>query len=211
MNSETGSKLGRPAYASRNGVRNRREELLETAAGLFSEKGFQGTSIREIAKQMQVSVSNLYHYFNNKEGLWMALLEYSIQELPARLEEAVVQGDSPLDAFKRLVYEHLHQSTLHQRESRMFLIENDELSEEGQRMNRKIQMRILNIYVKQLERLQSEGLVRTNNLKIMAFNILGVINWHLRWYRADGSMRAEEVHKEIVDFILHGAVPSSAT
>ncbi len=38
---------------------------------------------------MQVSVSNLYHYFNNKEGLWMALLEFSIQELPARLEEAV--------------------------------------------------------------------------------------------------------------------------
>lgn len=209
-NSESRNRVGRPAYASRNGVCNRRDELLETAVTLFSERGFQGTSIREIANQMEVSVSNLYHYFRNKEGLWMALLEYSIKELPVRLEEAVLKGSTPLESFKLLVYEHLHQSTLHQRESRMFLIENDNLSEEGRRTNRRIQMRILNIYVQQLERLKEAGLVETNNLKIMAFNILGVINWHLRWYRIDGSMSAGEVHKEIVDFILHGAVPSGA-
>ena len=208
--SDNVNRRGRPAIASRSGVRNRREELLETAVTLFSEKGFQGTSIREIAKQMDVSVSNLYHYFNNKEGLWMALLEYSIQELPIRLEEAVARGNTSLESFRHLVKEHLHQSTLHQRESRMFLIENDNLSEEGQRSNRRIQMRILNIYIRQLEKLQAEGVVRAGNLKIKAFNILGVINWHLRWYRADGSMSAEEVHKEIVDFILHGAVPEGA-
>lgn len=198
--------VGRPAYSSMNGVRNRREELLETALELFSEKGFQATSIREIASQMGVSVSNLYHYFNNKEGLWMALLEYSIKELPNRLEEAVSAGDSPLDSFKRLVYEHLHQSTLHQRESRMFLIENEDLSEEGRRKNRNIQMKILNIYVQQLERLKDEGLVSLKSTKIMAFNILGVINWHLRWYRADGDMPVDEVHKEILNFILYGVV-----
>ena len=38
-----------------------------------------------------------------------------------------------------------------------------------------------------------------------AFNLLGVINWHLRWYRPDGPLSEEAVHQEIVDFIMRGA------
>ena len=43
----------------------RREELLQAALDLFSENGFKGTSIRDIANSLGVSVSVIYHYFQN--------------------------------------------------------------------------------------------------------------------------------------------------
>jgi TetR/AcrR family transcriptional regulator len=54
---------------------NARERLLETAIGMFAEKGYAGTSVREIVEQAGVSKPVLYYYFKSKEGLFLAILE----------------------------------------------------------------------------------------------------------------------------------------
>lgn len=202
-----GRSVGRPPRIQGGRARaSTREELLETGVALFSERGFQGTSIRDIAKEMGVSLSNLYHYFKNKEGLWLAILEYSIKGLPEKLVNAAESGNDPLDSFTCLVREHLRQTVFHQRESRIFIIDSDRLSEEGKRLNREIQMRILYIYLDSLRNLKEAGLVRSNHLKILAFNILGSVNWYMRWYRPDGPMSAEQTIEEVVEFALFGVV-----
>ena len=50
-----------------------KERMIEVAIDLFSAKGYKGTSIRDIARAMGVSISNICHYFDNKEGLWLAI------------------------------------------------------------------------------------------------------------------------------------------
>jgi len=54
---------------------NARERLLVTAIGMFAEKGYAGTSVREIVEQAGVSKPVLYYYFQSKEGLFLAILE----------------------------------------------------------------------------------------------------------------------------------------
>ena len=54
---------------------NTRERLLETAIGMFADKGYAGTSVREIVEQAGVSKPVLYYYFQSKEGLFLAILE----------------------------------------------------------------------------------------------------------------------------------------
>jgi AcrR family transcriptional regulator len=54
---------------------NARQRLLETAIGMFAEKGYAGTSVREIVEQAGVSKPVLYYYFQSKEGLFLAILE----------------------------------------------------------------------------------------------------------------------------------------
>ena len=54
---------------------NARERLLETAIGIFAEKGYAGTSVREIVEQAGVSKPVLYYYFKSKEGLFLAILD----------------------------------------------------------------------------------------------------------------------------------------
>jgi len=52
-----------------------RERLLETAIGMFAEKGYAGTSVREIVEKAGVSKPVLYYYFKSKEGLFLAILD----------------------------------------------------------------------------------------------------------------------------------------
>lgn len=184
----------------------RREELLQTALDLFSENGFKGTSIRDIAKSMGVSVSVIYHYFQNKEGLWSELLEYSVKALPAKLEAALQCGGHSLERFRRLLRVHLSASDYYLKESKMFLISHDRLSVEGDKASREIQKRILDVYIGILEELRADGWVKAGNTKILAFNVLGVINWYLRWYQPDGPMSGDELYEEIITFVLYGAV-----
>lgn len=182
----------------------RRDEVLETAIDLFSERGYAGTSIRDIARAIDRSVSNVYHYFKNKEDLWLAILEYSVNGLPDKLREVAHGDGEPLERFTRLIKTHLESSVLHRRESKIFFIDEELLSPQGREINRRVQKEILDIYVEQLRILQSHNLVGTRHVKVLAFNILGTINWYLRWYQSRGGMSEEEAHQEIIDFVLHG-------
>lgn len=184
----------------------RREELLQAALDLFSENGFKGTSIRDIAKTLGVSVSVIYHYFQNKEGLWSEILEYSIKSLPGKLEAALNGGGHALERFRRLLRTHLAASAYYLKESKMFLISHDRMSVDGDKASKDIQKRILDIYVGILDELKQEGWVKAGNTKILAFNVLGVINWHLRWYRPDGHLTGDQLYDELITFILYGAV-----
>ncbi len=56
---------------------NARQRLLETATELFAEKGYAGTSVREIVDRAGVSKPVLYYYFKSKEGLFYAILEWA--------------------------------------------------------------------------------------------------------------------------------------
>jgi AcrR family transcriptional regulator len=70
---------------------NARERLLETAIDMFAEKGYAGTSVREIVEQAGVSKPVLYYYFKSKEGLFLAILEMAEnlqKELLARVLES---------------------------------------------------------------------------------------------------------------------------
>lgn len=181
-----------------------RDELLEVATDLFAANGFAGTSIRAIANQMGTSVSNIYHYFGNKEGLWLQILEYSVMDLPEQLKAAMEEGDDPVDRFKRLIRAHLKSAGGHRREWRIFFIGEDRLSTAGAEVNRKLQRRIYEIYVAALEDLRGAGLAQDCHPKVLTFNIFGIINWFLRWFRTGGELSADQAYDEIITFILRG-------
>lgn len=192
-----------PEQGERSG---RREELLQTAVDLFAANGFKGTSIRDIASTLGVSVSVIYHYFNNKEDLWSAILDYSVKGLPDRLEKAAAGGGHALERFRRVLRAHLAASSAYQKESKIFLIDYDRMSASGDQASKSIQKRVLDVYVGLLDAMQEEGLVKSAHTKILAFNLLGVVNWYLRWYRLDGPLSPDEVYEEIVSFVLYGVI-----
>lgn len=184
-----------------------REDLMNVAIDLFAKRGFKGTSIRNIADALNVSVSNIYHYFGNKDGLWLAILEHSVKELPKQLAVAVRDaGDDPVARFRALLKAHLELSARHHRESQIFFIDQSMLSPEGMKVNRKIQKGVLDIYVKELNALKQAGKVHSDNIKILSFNVLALVNWYLRWYREDGPLPAEKVHQYIIDFAMCGVL-----
>lgn len=181
-----------------------RDELLEVAIELFAKNGYAGTSIRDIAKLTGRSVSNVYHYFEDKEALWLAILEYSVQGLPEVLRDAAAGASEPRERFRRMVHAHLAHSVKHRREVKIFFIDEERLSPAGKRINKRVQKEIFDVYLEELGRLRVAGLVATPNVRVLAFNVLGVINWYLRWQDRVAGISLEETHDEIVNFALYG-------
>jgi AcrR family transcriptional regulator len=74
------------------GVVSRREQLLQVALALFSERGVDGASMRELARRAGVNVATAYHHFDSKRALLRAVFEElgSLDEIRARLEPEVV-------------------------------------------------------------------------------------------------------------------------
>jgi AcrR family transcriptional regulator len=61
--------------------KERREQLLDVGRGLFAEKGFEGTSVEEIAHTAQVSKPVVYEHFGGKEGLYAVVVDREIRGL----------------------------------------------------------------------------------------------------------------------------------
>jgi AcrR family transcriptional regulator len=78
---------------------NARERLLETATELFAEKGYASTSVREIVDRAGVSKPVLCYYFQGKEGLFYAILEWAADVQQEILNEIFTASGTVLDRF----------------------------------------------------------------------------------------------------------------
>jgi len=70
----------------------RREQLLETARSVFAERGFDGTSVEEIAARAKVSKPVVYEHFGGKEGVYAVVVDREVQQLLAMMRSALTGG-----------------------------------------------------------------------------------------------------------------------
>jgi AcrR family transcriptional regulator len=73
----------------------RREQLLTVSRGLFAEKGFEGTSVEEIAARAAVSKPVVYEHFGGKEGVYAVIVDREVQSLTTALTGALAAGGHP--------------------------------------------------------------------------------------------------------------------
>ncbi len=79
----------------------RREQLLAVSRGLFAEKGFEGTSVEEIAARAEVSKPVVYEHFGGKEGIYAVIVDREVRELTSALTEALSAGGHPKMLLER--------------------------------------------------------------------------------------------------------------
>ncbi|MEW6261667.1 MAG: TetR/AcrR family transcriptional regulator [Thermodesulfobacteriota bacterium] len=187
-----------------NEVPDQKTRLMEAAIDLFASKGFRGTSIRDIAHAHGTSISNIYHYFGSKEGLLVAILQHLSELLLQGLRQAADSHPDPVEGLERLIETHLRLSFENLNGAKVFILDEEHFSPEGNKISRDIQMEVLDIYLEQLRRVQAAGRLKSGHLKVMAFNILACVNWQMRWFRPRGPLSHREVTREILSFILHG-------
>jgi len=78
-------------------------EILLVAEQLFAEEGFDGTSVREIAKIANVNVAMISYYFGSKEKLLEALVLYRISGMQLQLESLSSEDISPIEKIEKLI------------------------------------------------------------------------------------------------------------
>lgn len=73
----------------------RREQLIDVARTAFAQKGYDGSSVEEIAARANVSKPVVYEHFGGKEGLYAVVVDREVQALLTALEEAMETAESP--------------------------------------------------------------------------------------------------------------------
>ena len=86
-----------------------RDKILQTAKGLFIQRGYHGLSMRAIAEQVGVSKAALYYYFEDKQQLFLAILEESLAQVENLINEITAQGDSSQARIQLFVFRILGQ------------------------------------------------------------------------------------------------------
>jgi AcrR family transcriptional regulator len=81
--------------------------VLRTAAQVFAERGYEGTSLEEVASRLDLRGPSLYHYCASKEDLFLRCVESMTEEVVQRLTRAALLPAPPLARLERLFYEQL--------------------------------------------------------------------------------------------------------
>ncbi|HEX2964259.1 MAG TPA: TetR/AcrR family transcriptional regulator [Syntrophorhabdaceae bacterium] len=189
------------------------KKLIEVAIDLFSRKGFQGTSIRDIASEMGMTSSNIYHYFGTKEGVLRAIERQTLEPIIKEFRYIASVDKPPLERFSMLVKAHLTYLDAHRKESLIFSTLNEEVfpSDRKERdLNKKFQTETFFIYRSEIERVLS-SMGKSGNSTVAAFSTLGSIIWFLRWYRPQGENTFEEVANSIIKYILYGIIGNGSS
>lgn len=100
MSSPTPQAAASAARARMTG-KQRREQLVHVGRKLFAEKGFEGTSVEEIAAQASVSKPVIYEHFGGKEGLYAVVVDREIEALLGAIQGALTSGGTSRQLIER--------------------------------------------------------------------------------------------------------------
>ncbi|MEU7475542.1 TetR/AcrR family transcriptional regulator [Lentzea sp. NPDC042327] len=79
----------------------RREQLLDVSRSLFAEKGFEATSVEEIAHRAGVSKPVVYEHFGGKEGIYAVIVDREMRRLMDQISTALVVGSHPRELLEQ--------------------------------------------------------------------------------------------------------------
>jgi TetR/AcrR family transcriptional regulator, cholesterol catabolism regulator len=200
-----------PGSGGGTASRKRREEIFDAAARIFHEKGYEATSIQDVADAVGILKGSLYYYITSKEDLLFQVIDEVHRESLEKLDALKqVEGDS-LVRLRRFIESHVENNARNLVRIGVFFHDFRSLSPE--RRAQIVAER--DLYDKALRSLiregQVEGVVAEDvDPKLTAMAILGMMNWIYQWYRPDGSHSPERIAREFANLVLAGVVTGAA-
>ena len=168
---------------------SRRDELLEAAARRFATRGYEGTSIRDIAKDVGMLPGSIYYHFKSKEDLLIAVHEKGVQQVMEAVRREVEQaGDDPWDRLTAAAEAHL-ESLLGENAFSPVVTPQFTKSFDEPLRSTLISQRdeYENYFVSLMKKLPlPTGVSR----RLFRLALLGSLNWTLTWYRPGGKKPA---------------------
>ena len=183
-------------------VRNR---VFEVAAEVFHRKGYDNTSMSEVATAAGLTKAGLYHHVTSKESLLYTVLDYGLDLTSSYVVKPLEEIADPLERLKKMIALHLH-LVLEERNLEVtgLLHECKTLSPSDRaRINRRKKD-----YVRMTTDLIADVIKKYNvkdvNPKLAAFALLGMLNWTYQWYKASGDIRRDEIVRGFQQMFLRG-------
>ncbi len=176
--------------------------ILESASGIFAEKGYHNASIRDVAAATGVSPAGLYYYFRSKEELLHLIIEASLSSLVVRIREEVGEISDPAQRLRAIIGIHLDQFQNSGQEMRVLVREWGSLSGAFEKGIRDLMREYVGIVTRTLGDIApGKG---SKELRSAAFGLFGMLTWVHQWYRPGLDLPLEALAEEFTAIFLGG-------
>ena len=207
---------GRPAAkasasgSSRAGESNgksqrRRQELIDAAAKIFRDKGYEAASIQDVADALGILKGSVYYYIDSKEDLLFAAIQEVHESALANIETIRALDEDPLTLIRLFIEGHVKHVADNFVKATVFF--HDFRSLDPRHHDYIVQAR--DSYDRYLRDLIKSG-QRTGQIckdidpKLTTLALLGMMNWLYQWYRVDGGMDPAQIGRQFADLALAG-------
>jgi AcrR family transcriptional regulator len=176
--------------------------ILAAAMDAFYQHGFHGTTVRDIARRVGQTVPSLYYHHDNKEGVFVALLELGTGDVAWRVRAAAAaEPDRPELQFVNIV----EAIVLHMTHRARLAALDTELRHLSSRNRKRYAARrkeIENLFAAVVEAGVRDGVLTATRPAETARALLGMCQSIARWYQPAGLLTPEELSDRYVDIAL---------
>jgi len=185
---------------------SKRDIILQHAAVLFTEQGFAGSSMRELALRVGVEPSTLYSHISGKDELLREICFACAERFTGGMQQILEQFSSPKQQLEALIDLHIDIAVSDLSSITVFNDEWKHLDSEHQKefkaMRRDYELKFSGI----LQNGVDTGEFRSMDVRIQMYSILSAIRWIHYWYKPSKAVKPEHIKQEIKGLILHGLI-----
>lgn len=181
------------SFTDLNSARGR---LLKQAAHLFREKGYERTTVRDLAAAVGIQSGSIFHHFRTKEDILTAVMTEAILVNTERMRARLKDAPSTRDALEVLIRCELESINGDTGEAMTVLVyEWRSLGEQSQHSILALRETYESLWLEVLERAHHEGLIRADPFVCRRF-LTGALSWTITWYRPEGAMTVPELARQ---------------
>ncbi len=184
--------------------------ILRHATRVFSEKGYEGASIRDISRATGVSLSGLYYYFESKQKLLYLIQIHAFKSILKRLERRLAGVANPEERLRILVTNHVEYFLRHPMEMKVLAREEEFLEDPYRREVAEIKRRYYEMARRMFDEMRRTGRVRRVNPRVAVLSLFGMMNWVYKWHNPRVDPRAEHLAETLATIFLEGVANGHA-
>lgn len=180
-----------------------RGKLLQAAARLFRRKGYERTTVRDLATAVGIQSGSIFHHFKSKEEILRAVMEETVIYNTALMESALAEAGSLRERVLALIRCELQSIMGGTGEAMAVLVyEWRSLSEDSQAHILALRDRYEQLWLEVLQEARQAGCVQGDPSILRRF-LTGALSWTTTWFRPDGPMSLDELAEEALTLVLH--------
>lgn len=182
---------------------SKKEAVLHIAVRMFLERGFWRTSLNDVAEKLNITKPALYHYFHNKEEIYLECYRRGISLIQANLDRLRTHNGSGLEKLVAFIY--TYAIVIASDFGRCVVRQDDrELSQEARAEVRSYKRQVDRCLRSFIEAGIKDGTVRSCNVKLTAFSIAGAVNSLALWFEPGGDLTAEQIARGFAKTLTEG-------
>lgn len=186
----------------------RTAEIYRAAAAVIVRKGFEATSMNDIAAAVDLTKAGLYHYIPGKRQLLFTLMQFAM-DMVDHIIVAPAQEIEDAEQRLRFILARHAGMTNYVREITILAEEMASLDDADRQVIVARKRRYFVFVRSTLEDLQRDGKLRDVDISVATLNMFATVLGIARWYRPDGKLSAEQVADETAKLLLGGLLRTS--